>query len=197
MPERGRRRIRSELKELLLLLVLKHKGPVGRYRLKHMLGMSDHEGIIKLMLADLRDDAYISTSNLGAQLTSKGEAFLVSRLKEYQIVHIKDIDYPFIEAGPFSVGVQLKGKAGAITSGMAQRDAAVRAGAIGATILTSDNGVLGIPTVYRDLSSQQPTLSTQILQSFSLTGGDVLIITSAPSRWRAFEGALAAAKTLV
>lgn len=196
MLERGTRKRRLELKELLMLLLLKLEGPVGRYRLKHLLGMTEHEGLVKLMLANLRKNGHISADRLGSKLTVKGEALLDQRLKDYCIVTIEDVNIPLLKAGLVSVGIHLKGKADAIQSGMEQRDATVRAGATGATILTYKDGVLSIPKVYRDISSEYPNLTDQIHRSFSLADGDILIITSAKDRWRALEGALAAAKIL-
>ena len=196
MLEPGKRKRRLELKELLMLLLLKLEGPVGRYRLKHMLGMTEHEGVVKLMLADLRRNSHISADRLGSKLTVKGEELLDQRLKDYSIETIEDVNIPPLEAGLVSVGIHLKGKADAIQSGIEQRDATVRAGATGATILTYKDGVLGIPKVYRDISSEYPDLNDQIHRSFSLVDRDVLIITSAKDRWKALEGALAAAKIL-
>ena len=192
----GKRKSRLELKELLMLLLLKLEGPVGRYRLKHMLGMTEHEGVVKLMLADLRQTGHISSNKLGSKLTIKGENLLNQRLKNYSIVTIEDVNISPLEVGLVSVGIHLKGKTDTIKSGIEQRDATVRAGATGATILTYKDGVLGIPKVYPDISSKYPNLNDQIHRLFNLVNRDVLIITSATDRWRALEGALAAAKIL-
>jgi len=197
MLERGKRKRSLDFRDLFMLLLLKLEGPVGRYRLKHMLGMTEHEGRVKLMLANLRKNGHISADRQGAKLTVKGEELLDQRLKDYSIATIKDVNIPPLEAGLVSVGIHLKGKADTIQSGMELRDVTVRAGATGATILTYKDGVLGIPKVYRDISSEYPNLTDQIHRSFSLADQDILIITSAKDRWRALEGALAAAKILV
>jgi hypothetical protein len=101
-----------------------------------------------------------------------------------------------LETGPTSFVIHLRGRADTIISGVKERDAAVRAGAVGATILTFKDGVLSVPTVYRDLSSKYPDLAEQIYRSFSLADGDALIVASAENRWRALEGTLAAARVL-
>ena len=189
----GKRKRRSERKELLLLLLLRLEGPIGRYALKHMLGMAEHEGRVRQMLADLQEDGYVSASRRGSKLTVKGEEHLNQQLKTYNIADIKEVAIPPLEMGAVSIGIHLKGKASAIRSGMKQRDAAVRGGASGATILTFKEGVLSIPTVYRNLSSEHLNLVTQIHRSFSLTEADVLIITSAQDLGKALEGALATA----
>jgi len=62
--------------------------------------------------------------------------------------------------------------------------------------LTFKDGVLAIPTVFQNISSEYPNLPKQIHGLFSLTNGDILLVVSAKDQWRALEGALAAAKIL-
>jgi hypothetical protein len=176
-----------------MLLCLKFEGPVGRYRLKDMLGLSEHEGIVKLMLSDLQKRGYVSAGKLGSILTVKGEKLLVQHLKAYDVVDVKDFDVLDLKTGPVSVGIQIRGKANKIRFGIEQRDATVRAGAKGATVLTFKEGVLGLPPMFDDLSSKYPDLAAKILETYNLINGDVIIFVSAGNRWRALEGALAAA----
>jgi len=195
MP-RGARRTRPEIKELLMLLLLKFEGPIGRYSLKEMLGLSEREGVVKSMLSVLQRGGYISSGRPGSKLTVKGEKLLEQRLKAQSIVDVKCLSLQSLETGPTSFIVHLRGRAEAIISGMNERDAAVRAGALGATVLTFKNGMLSVPTVYHNLSSKYPDLAKRIYESFSLADGDALIVASAENRWRALEGVLAAAKAL-
>jgi len=195
MP-RGARRTRSEIKELLMLLLLKFEGPIGRYSLKEMLGLSEREGVVKSMLSDLQRGGYVSSGRPGSKLTVKGEKLLEQHLNAHSIVDVKCLSLQPLETGPTSFIVHLRGRAEAIISGMNERDAAVRAGALGATVLTFKNGMLSVPTVYHNLSSKYPDLAKRIYESFSLADGDALIVASAENRWRALEGVLAAAKAL-
>jgi len=196
MTKPGRRKKRSELKELLMLLCLKFEGPIGRYRLKEMLGLTEHEGLVKMMLTDLRKEGYVSTSKLGSKLTVKGQKILDRRLKAYNIVDIKDFDILDLKTGPFTIGIQIRGKADKIRFGVEQRDIAVRAGAKGATVLTFKEEVLGLPPMWDDLSSRYPELAAKILEKYNLINGDIIIFVSAENRWRALEGALATALSL-
>lgn len=66
---------RSQIKELLMLLVLSWEGPIGRYRLKHVIGLSEHEGLVKQMLADLQKQGYISARKSGCTLTEKEKLY--------------------------------------------------------------------------------------------------------------------------
>jgi len=196
MPKRGKRKRRSKLKELLMLLCLKSEGPIGRYRLKDMLGLSEYEGVVKLMLSDFRKEGYVSTSKLGSKLTAKGEKLLAQRLKTYNIIDVKDFDLPDLKTGPVTVGIQIRGKADKIRFGIDERDAAVKAGAQGATVLTFKDGALRFPPILEDLSSKYPELAAKILETYGLIDGDIIIFVSAENRWRALEGALAAALSL-
>lgn len=196
MPRRGKRKKRSELKELLLLLILKSEGPVGRYRLKDMLNLSEHEGLVRLMLADLQKNNYVSASRAGCELTSKGISLSEESLKKYNIIDVKELDLGPLKAGPESLVVHVHGVADRIESAMETRDVAVRAGASGAIILTYKNRSLGIPAAYPDLSQDYPDLTKHILRSFGLSDNDVLIVGFSEDRWRALEGALLAAVTL-
>jgi hypothetical protein len=184
------------LKEVLLLLLLRLEGPVGRYTLKDMLGMTDHEGTVKLMLSELKHGGHVATSRRGSALTPAGETLLDRRLSEYRVVNVTEARVPLFAAGPVLVGVQIRGKATAIQSGIEQRDAAIRAGAIGATVMTLHDGILRVPTVYRDLASEHPDVAAQIRASYPLADDDVLILVSARTPWTAYASALATAMTL-
>lgn len=196
MPARGKKKKRSKFKELLLLLLLKNHGPIGRYALKEMLDMPEHEGIIRYMLTELTEEGYVSSNRKGSRLTISGEGMLEKRLKDYNIIEIKDVTLPFLMSGPKAVGIHIKGKSNSIQSGIEQRDAAIRTGANGATVITMNNGLLSVPQVYNNLASENKEIIDQIKKSFNLRDNDVLIVVSAENRWKALEGALAAAITL-
>ena len=48
--DRGKRKTRDTIKQILLLLIIQREGPIGRYRLKSLLEMPLHEGIVRHML---------------------------------------------------------------------------------------------------------------------------------------------------
>lgn len=45
---------KAELKLIPTFVTLKLNGPIGRYRLKEMLSLSEQEGIVRLMRSDLK-----------------------------------------------------------------------------------------------------------------------------------------------
>jgi len=194
--KRGKKEKRSEIKELLMLLALNRKGPIGRYRLKEVIGLSEHEGLVKLMLADLQRQGYISASKLGCALTEKGETLLEKRLKALHIVDIKPFDFPLLKAGPVSIGLHLLNAADKIDSAMEVRDIAVRGGATGATIIIFKEEKLSVPSVHPDFPKENPSLLKEIQDSFNPEDNGVIAIVSAEDEWRGFEASITVAKAL-
>jgi len=189
---RGRRKKRSDLKELLLLLLLRIEGPIGRYRLKDLLDLSDHEGLVRLMLSELSRRGYVKAEKTGCSLTAVGEELLASNLSRAGIGDIHPIDLSELKLGPACVAVQVKDREKELRDGIEQRDAAVRVGARGATVLLYRGNTFSVPSVYQNLSAEYPNLAKRILDSFSLADGDALIVGFAGTTSKALEGALAA-----
>lgn len=194
---RGKRKKRSEIKELLMLLILDREGPVGRYRLKDIIGLSEHEGLVKLMLADLQKQDYISASKSGCILTQNGKTLLEKRLKALHIVDIKPFDFPLLKVGPVSIGLHLQNRADKIDSAMEIRDIAVRGGATGATIILFKEEKVSVPSVHQDFLSENPNLAKKIRESFNLEDNDVIVIVSTEDEWMGFEASITIAKYLL
>lgn len=186
----------SEVKELLTLLVLNQKSPIGRYRLKAALGLSEHEGLVKQMLVELQKQGYISANKSGCTLTQNGKTLLWRRLKDFHIKEIKAFDLPPFRAGSVSIGLHLENMADKIGSAMAIRDDAIRGGATGATIIFFKEGKLCIPSVNSNFLSENPALIKKMQDSFKLEDNDVIAIVSAEDEWKGFEASITVAKTL-
>lgn len=193
---RGIRKKRSEIKELLTLLILNRKGPIGRYRLKEMLNLSEHEGVVRYMLADLQNQGYVSASRLGCALTPKGKELLEKRLRAYDIIAIETFYSPILTSAPTSVGLHLQNKADKIESTMKIRDLAVRGGAVGATIFLFKEEKLSVPSVPTDFLSVHPNLVIKIHESFNLENNDVVAVISAEDEMKGIEAAITIAKDL-
>jgi hypothetical protein len=189
---RGRRKKRSELKEVLLLLLLRMESPIGRYRLKELLDLSDHEGLVRLMLSDLAEKGYVEADKAGCSLTESGQKLLDSILSRAGIGDVKPLALSELKLGPACVAVHVRDRAAEFRDGIEQRDAAVRAGASGATVLLFRGNAFAIPSVYPNLSAKYPDLAKRILGSFKLSDGDALIVGFAGVASKALEGALAA-----
>ena len=196
MPARGKTKTRNPLKETLLLLILQIEGPVGRYALKDMAGMADHEGVVRLMLTELKEDGHVTPTRQGNVLTDKGERFLARRLKDHAIIALKELRVPMLMSGPAAVGVHLRRKAETIPPLIELRDAAVRAGATGSTLLVFKDGLLTVPNVYPNLACVHAETNHHLMKTFDLSEDDLLIIISASTTWKAYEGAIATAMSL-
>lgn len=184
------------IKELLTLLILDRWGPIGRYRLKDMIGLSDNEGVVRRMLASLQKQGHISASKSGCTLTQKGKALLEKRLRAHHIVDLRAFDSPILKAGPVTIGVHLQNRVDRIGSAMEIRDTAVRGGATGATIIFFKEGKLSIPSVHPDFLSEHPNLAKKIHESFHLEEKDVVVVVSAEDEWKGFEATLTIANVL-
>lgn len=179
-----------------MLMILNQKGPIGRYRLKDMLNLSEHEGIIRYMLTDLQNQSYVSASKLGCSLTQKGKVSLEKRLRAHGIVDVKPFYTPILTTAPISIGLHIRNKADKTESPMKLRDLAVRGGAVGATIILFKEGKLTIPSVNTDFFSKHSTLTKKIHEAFTLENNDILAIVSAEEEWRGVEASLTIAKIL-
>jgi hypothetical protein len=197
MLKRGPAKYKSfGLKELLLLIALRLEGPIGRYRLKEILDLSEHEGVVRLMLSKLQLRGWISAGKLGCSLTQVGRSHLKSLMARNGIVDVTHLNADPLNTGLHSALVHLRGYADRAVAVVKHRDAAVRVGAEGATIVVFRTGLLTIPNVYPDLRSEYPEITDMLIQSFHPTEGAVFIISFSGNKWKALEGALASAISL-
>jgi len=186
----GKRKKRSDIKNILLLIIIRREGPVGRYRLKEMLDLSHREGLVRLMLTDLKREGYLKTSKSGSELTVIGHAHIEHIFKKNDILAIKELNLqPFgIESNSFIIHLQNHPISKPVVE---LRDISVKAGASGAIILLFKKERLIVPTVYSDLSLDHPELANTLLYNFDLSEEDALIICFSKNKWRALEGCLA------
>ena len=184
-----------EQKEVLFLWAIREEGHLGRYRLVSIVGLTD--GVTRGFLTKLARRGYVKTSKyVGCALTAKGKKRLRELLARLRIHEIREIDIGNLSLASKSMVAHIRGGTRSIRSGIEQRDAAIKAGAIGAiTVIFHDDKFL-LPPDHFDLSKKNVGLTERFHQEFQLSEGDVLVISSADDRWRAIEGVLGAAATL-
>jgi len=194
----GKRRKRPELKNLLLLIILSLLGRTGRYRLKHMLNLSENEGKVRLMLDELKQEAYVNVRRTGCVLTEKGEKLLKTLLERYNIIAINEIDLKMLglQDNCFAIQIRERTQETKLSKIIELRDVAVRAGADGAILIYNDNGDLKIPKVYDNLYLELPKIAKKLHDTFKLGKKDIIIVGFSKDGWRALEGALAIAKNI-
>ena len=193
---RGKKKKRSEIKELLMLFILSREGPVGRYRLKAMLNLLDREGVVRSMLTDLAQQGYLEVTKFGCSLTQKGQILLETRFEVHHIMGIKPFSDPHMMDAPTSVAVHLHNRVDKVKSAMELRDLAVRVGASGATVVFYEKEKLTLPSVNADFFSDHPKTTLEIYDSFDLEDNDVLVFIFAEDPWRGFEASIAIALAL-
>ncbi len=186
----------EDLKLLALLVFLKMEQTVGRYRLKELLGMQQHEGIIRRVLEQLSRRGLVRPTRSGCSLTTEGRTYVDQSLRKRRIVDLREVDLRSMNVGPISVGAQVR-PGGRARSLLSLRDEAVRAGADGAVILIHRDGDLVIPSVYGDcalsLASRYPAVLHDLSEKFAFDEGDMMVVGFADAISKALVGALAAA----
>jgi hypothetical protein len=172
-----------------VLSILSDRKRRGRKQLAEIVGVG--EGSMRTILGWMREKGLASVKQTGVRITNTGLEFF-SRLP----VHVRNMESSDISVGSCNVAVLVSGRKEEVGSGIEQRDAAIKAGADGATTIVVKGGRLIVPTDY-DLDKEDSDLASSIRDLFELKDGDVIIVGSATSRKIAEEGALAAALELL
>jgi hypothetical protein len=138
------------------------------------------EGSVKTLVRHMKTSGLVENSNAGMWLTNKGKTM-------YAKLHIsipKEMNIPkcSVALGKFNYAILLKDMAYTIRSGIEQRDAAIKAGAVGATTLILRNDRLVLPGTEEDLMRNDPKIHSMITENLSPEENDVIIIGSSQSK---------------
>lgn len=178
---------------LAALLIYYHtKGPIGRYQLAEELELGG--GSIRSLVKFLRAQGLIqAVGRQGHQLSKEGDRHL-TRLHRV-LVNTGRIRQTSFTVDRINFGCHLRNRAHLVTDGVRLRDAAMQAGASGATTLIQGPNpeYLIMPTEHR----VSRTEAAELLKGFDLAEGDVLIIGTGPTDIAARLGAIAAIMTLL
>jgi len=165
---------------------------VGRLKLSRDLHLG--EGEVRTLVRHLKNEGLIDVSESGISLSEGGKRML-SRLRTL-VSEQMEIRSTSLTVGFFNVAVRVAGMKDCIKYGLEQRDAAIMAGAKGATTLVFTKNRLTIPGTEEDVSKSDPSLLAS-LSKLSLNEGDVIILGSADEKIRAELGAKTAALELL
>lgn len=168
------------------------KTAIGRGMLAKKLGLG--EGSARTIVKIMKSEGLINTSKKGCELTKKGQALL----KELQrsIIKIQKVEAGKLAVGKYAVAVLVRDAGNKVRHGVEQRDAALIAGATGATTIVCRGGKLRAPTISEDLEKDYPQLARRLLSVFEPKNNDVIVVGSADEETAAERGAEAAAHTL-
>jgi predicted transcriptional regulator len=166
---------------------------VGRGKLSAELKIG--EGATRTLIERLESADLVSASRKGCALTAKGEkVWRKFQSKFPQKTNLKKNELALADC---NVIVQVRGGAEKVRAGLEQRDAAVIAGAKGATTMIFKDAKLVIPTISKNVARDFPIAFRQITAILRLKENDAIVMGSADNWSLAEYGALAAAWTLV
>jgi len=181
----------AEAHVVMALEDIGNAGTVGRLKLSKDLQLG--EGETRTLVRHLQKEGLIEISRAGISLSANGRK-LLSGLKEVLSEQVEVPSSP-LTVGRFNVAVQIKGVKSSVRYGLEQRDAAITAGAKGATTLVFTNNRLAMPGTGEVLESGSSIVG--VLSKLSLKEGDVIVIGSAEDRFKAELGVRAAALELL
>jgi hypothetical protein len=171
---------------------------IGRERIGR-LGLSERlalgEGATRTLIDRLLEAGYIRISKRGCELTSKGSSVL--RYLSSKLGPMGAIPTSPMTVGPHDFGILVKKAADKVSSGIEQRDAAVRTGANGAVTLVCAHGQLRMPHADYLRGKESQDIVKVILDKFQPNENDVIIIAGADTERIAEDSARAAAWTLM
>jgi hypothetical protein len=147
------------------------------------------------MVKHLKNERLIEVSKAGITLSNFGQKILTdlrSRMSE-------GIEIPKspITTAPSNVAVLVRNAAGFIKDGLEQRDAAIKAGAIGAITLLFTRNKLIIPGVNENIFQNIQPIHNMLIHALKPLENDVIIIGSADEKQAAELGAKTAALELL
>jgi len=167
--------------------------PIGRLGLSERLGLG--EGTTRTLIDRLLEARLVKISKRGCELTDRGLSMM------------KDLDSKLgakarvprspIAVGPHDFGILVRKAANKVSSGIEQRDAAVRAGANGAVTLLFKGDQLLMPSAEGSKTRQSRDTVGQIVKNFRPEENDVVVIAGGDTERLAEDGAWAAAWTLL
>ena len=167
--------------------------PVGRIRLSKILGLG--EGEARTLVRHLRNEDVIDVSRAGIVLSEFGKELLSnlrSRLSEEM-----EVPESSLTVGPYNIAVLVSDAADSVKYGLEQRDAAIKAGALGATTLVFRNNRLAMPGVSEDIFKNIQSFHDMLIAKLTPKKGSVVIIGSANNKRTAEFAAKTAALKLL
>jgi hypothetical protein len=176
------------------MLTIGGAGTIGRHALAKEAGLG--EGAVRTVIKWLKEDGYIKIESDGCQLTTKGlQAY--SELKSI-IPRTLELSKTSLSVGREQVAVLVKNKASQIKTGIEQRDAAIKAGADGATTYVIKDSKFQVPGSSEDAEKDFPSEAWEKLRSgLQPEDGDVVIVCGSDDRRTSSSGAIGAVRTLL
>jgi hypothetical protein len=137
------------------------------------------EGSVRTLLKHLKMQNLVKSTNGGTRLTEKGKALSSELLQSIPSEAI--MPKYSIALGRFNYVVLLRNYEFAIKSGIEQRDAAIKIGALGATTLIYKDNKITMPGAYNNNNNflqEEPHVTSSLIDKLKPQENDVIIIGS-------------------
>lgn len=166
--------------DVFITLKLLQNGKIGRKKVSEYLGCG--EATVRTLFRKLEGQHLIASTLQGQQITEKGRAYLntVPQFTLPRLIQVGDLTL-----SEFNMTSLIHGVSHRIKDGIQIRDAAIISGACGATTLISRGGTLQFPG---ESSSLHPEKAHYLMDEFTPSEGDVLIIATADTEQKAMRG---------
>ena len=185
----GRSPSYTETHVLKALELLEAGGSIGRQQLARELRLG--EGTVRTLISRLKEQGLLTTTRGGMALTAVGSR-LMEDMKAYYLAF--ELPETQMTLGLNNYAILVKGAGSFVDKGIEQRDAAIIAGARGATTLIAEDGEIRMPGFVEQIDSIVIEL---IRASVHPEEGDVIIIGSDDDKFNAEMGAKSAALKLM
>ena len=186
---KGPQRQFDEIHILRTLLILEKEKRIGRKELVKKLDLG--EGSVRSVLKYLMERNYLTSAVAkGHSLSKKGEQ-LVAKLHSF-VLGPKIVDAKELTIGNKDVAVLVKNAAKNVKMGIDERDAAIKSGSLGASVLIFRNNDLKFPD-----QTKLNVKNKNLYKSFEFEEEDVLIIGTDNTYDKAEIAAIAALFTLI
>lgn len=162
---------------------------ISRNLLQKEMGLG--EGSIKTLVKHLKMQELVKTTNAGMQMTPKGSN-LFKKISETISAEMALMQCS-VTLGRFNHAILVRDMGDEITSGIEQRDAAIKVGAIGATTLIFQDNKFLMPDRKQDSLRNDIKLKEKIIESLQPNENDVIIIASSETKKNAEIAAKSAA----
>lgn len=178
----------------MTFMTIGDSGTISRQSLALKSGLG--EGSVRTILKKFRREGYVEADPFGCHLTDSGEALYRSILRK--VTSLVSIDGSPLSVGSSQIALLVRSAGSSITSGIDQRDSAVRVGAIGATSYVIRGNKFTIPGGSPDCEKDFPSKAWSTLRrELNPANRDVVIVCGAGDETTARLGALSAALTLL
>jgi hypothetical protein len=176
------------------LILIDREGPLGRRALAHSLQLKD--GVVRGLTERLAESKLVSVGDSGVQLSQPGKKSLQKLFRTLSIKRIMPLEGSDLILNNKAIGVHLSHAYREGMTGVAQRDAAVKAGAEGSITIAALGGKLTIPPDNKDLARVAPKENARLRTEFNPSDQDLIIVGFGGDATTAMAGALAAVLSL-